>query len=142
MMIGDSHLDTIGVFLQKELYKIGIGSYSVSYQGCPPFTGLYTPGNKHKGCHEYNQSMLDYAEQNGITDIIILVAGFSSYLNGTSYNNGEGGIRGFEGVDLIEIKDKNLSQNNKEFQEFLRNIKNNYLLYLKNFVYLCFIHRL
>ena len=86
--------------------------------------------------------MLDYAEQNGITDII-LVAGFSSYLNGTSYNNGEGGIRGFEGVDLIEIKDKNLSQNNKkEFQEFLRNIKNNYLLYLKNFVYLCFIHRL
>ena len=57
--------------------------------------------------------MLDYAEQNGITDII-LVAGFSSYLNGTSYNNGEGGIRGFEGVDLIEIKDKNLSQNNKK----------------------------
>ena len=113
MMIGDSHLDTIGVFLQKELYKMGIGSYSVSYPGCPPFTGLYTPGNKHKGCHEYNQSMLDYAEQNGITDII-LVAGFSSYLNGTSYNNGEGGIRGFEGVDLIEIKDKNLSQNNKK----------------------------
>ena len=43
MMIGDSHLDTIGVFLQKELNKIGIGSYSVSYPGCPPFTGLYTP---------------------------------------------------------------------------------------------------
>ena len=43
MMIGDSHLDTIGVFLQKELYKMGIGSYSVSYPGCPPFTGLYTP---------------------------------------------------------------------------------------------------
>ena len=115
MMIGDSHLDTIGVFLQKELYKMGIGSYSVSYPGCPPFTGLYVPNEgMYKKCHAYNQSMLDYAEQNGITDII-LVAGFSSYLNGTSYNNGEGGVKtGFKGADLIEIKDKNLLQNNKK----------------------------
>ena len=41
LMIGDSHLDTMGSLIQKELYDLGIGSYSVSYPGCPPFSGLY-----------------------------------------------------------------------------------------------------
>lgn len=115
IMIGDSHLDTVGTFLQRELYKKGIGSYSVSYPGCPPLSGLYsfTAGAHHK-CHDYNQSMLNYAKQNGITDII-LVAGFSSYLNGTSYDNGEGGIKtGFNGADAIENKNIGLSLNNNK----------------------------
>ena len=116
MMIGDSHLDTIGSYLQHQLYKIGIGSYAVSYPGCPPFIGLYRPagGRSHK-CHEYNKSMLDYAKLNGITDII-LIAEFPHYLNGTPYDNGEGGIeRKTDGaVDTIDGRNKRLSQNNGE----------------------------
>ena len=106
MMIGDSHLDTMSTYLQKELYKIGIGSYSVAYPGCPPFIGLYGIYEKsyHK-CHEYNTSMLEYAKLNGIKDII-MIAAFPSYLNGRLYDNGEGGmIKGTNGaVDSIEEK--------------------------------------
>lgn len=119
MMIGDSHLDTIGTFLQRELFKKGIGSYSVSYPGCPPFIGLYVVnGGIHQKCNDYNQSMLDYAEQNGIKNII-MIAGFSSYLNGVPYDNGEGGILNvFKGADEIINKDKSSSINNNE--RFLR----------------------
>ena len=116
MMVGDSHLDTVGIYLQRELQKIGIGSYAVSYPGCPPFIGLYRiAGGKSHKCNDYNKSMLDYAKLNGITDII-LIAEFQHYLNGTPYDNGEGGIeRKTNGsVDTIEAMNKELLQNNSE----------------------------
>ena len=142
MMIGDSHLDTMGSLLQEKLYKKGIGSYSVSYPGCPPFIGLYVPSEgTHHRCHEFNQSMFDYAKQNGITDII-LIAAFPSYLNGTLYDNGEGGkMTGINSAAyVIDEKHKSLLQNNNErilkvtnvYKDQLSALSNKFRLFVVN----------
>ena len=139
LMIGDSHLDTMGSLIQKELYDLGIGSYSVSYPGCPPFSGLYGINEKknHK-CHEYNKSMLEYAKSNNIEDII-LIAAFPAYLEGKLYDNGEGGkVRGtYSPHDDIRNKNQitidnsqRLSRVSKIFSEQLSTLSSDYRIFL------------
>jgi peptidoglycan/LPS O-acetylase OafA/YrhL len=108
MFVGDSHLDAVGLQIQKRLFDLGVGSYAVSYSGCVPIRGLYRVDmdNPHL-CNEYNTSMLSYAKEKGITDII-LVGRFPLYLNGDRYHNGEGGVELGQPafVDTIERRGK------------------------------------
>ena len=92
MLLGDSHLQSIDILIQKRLYDLGIGSYSLPYAGCIPIQGLYrVDEDPHHQCNKYNQSMIEYARATGI-HTLILVARFPLYLNGNRYNNGEGGV--------------------------------------------------
>ncbi|WP_435116891.1 acyltransferase family protein [Candidatus Pelagibacter bacterium nBUS_49] len=116
MMIGDSHLDTIQLSLQEELYNLGIGTYAISYAGCIPFIGFYRTDldNSHR-CDEYNRSMINYAKSSNIKDIIF-IARFPLYINGKGYNNGEGGVEygTQDAVDLIGYPEKNIFETKNE----------------------------
>jgi len=139
MMIGDSHLDAIGSLLQRELYDLGISSYSVSYPGCPPIPGLYAiKSQKYLKCNEYNNSMLEYARSNNIKDII-LVAAFPSYINSEEYDNGEGGKINGTSNPYDDIKNRyQFSTDDKErilrvskiFKEQLSILSSDYRLFL------------
>jgi peptidoglycan/LPS O-acetylase OafA/YrhL len=104
MLIGDSHLDAIGIQIQQRFKELGVGSYSVSYRSCVALKGFYQIGqNLQHECHKYNQSMLQYARDLGI-ETLILISRFPLYLDGARYDNGEGGVEsgGPVAIDLIE----------------------------------------
>jgi len=104
MMIGDSHLESIGNQIQRQLKDLGIGSYNVSSGSCVSLKGLYLVGaSSGNDCHKYNQAMLEYAREIGV-ETVILISRFTLYAQGSRYDNGEGGVEsGLPSfVDLVE----------------------------------------
>ena len=123
MFIGDSHLGAVDIQIQKRLKSLGIGSYSASYSGCVPFKGFYTLGRgaDHE-CHQYNLSMLAYAEEIG-AETLILIARFPTYIHGSRYDNGEGGKEYGKPlpVDFIEHRSSPKNWKNPERRERVLN---------------------
>lgn len=104
MLIGDSHLDAVGIQIQQRFKELDIGSYYVSYTSCVALQGFYLVGqNLQHECHKYNQSMLQYARDMGV-ETLVLISRFPIYLDGSRYDNGEGGIEIGEPahIDVIE----------------------------------------
>ena len=104
MLIGDSHLEAIGTQIQRRLKDQGIGSYNVSSGSCVSLKGFYLVGaTLANDCHRYNQQMLEYAREIGI-ETVILISRFPFYVQGSRYDNGEGGIENGAPafVDLVE----------------------------------------
>lgn len=102
LMIGDSHLGAVGLQIQQRLFSLGIGSHAVT--GCGYIRGLYhVEGRRSQYCSEYYKSILDYARNNNISDII-MIARFPMYIHGNRYDNGEGGVESGDPfvVDTIE----------------------------------------
>lgn len=92
LLIGDSHLMTIGLQLQNKLKGLGYSSYALSYSGCIPIAGLFRADkDKSHQCKDYNEKMRVFAQAAG-TKTIIMVARFPAYLHRRLYDNGEGGI--------------------------------------------------
>tara|TARA_B100001093_G_scaffold352808_1_gene337301 strand:- start:1370 stop:3418 length:2049 start_codon:yes stop_codon:yes gene_type:complete len=92
LLIGDSHLDSMGLQIQRHLKDKNIGSYAISYSGCIPIRGLYRvdKDDSHM-CEEYNNMMVEFAKNNGVKTII-MIARFPLYIQGNRYDNGEGGV--------------------------------------------------
>lgn len=92
LMIGDSHLDAIGLQVLDRFAGLGTSAYALSYSGCVPISGLNrTDVDNSFQCVEYNEAVRDYARANGVKTIV-LVGRFPLYLLGDRYDNGEGGI--------------------------------------------------
>lgn len=92
LLIGDSHDVAISQVMGEELRARGIGYYNNSYSGCPPIRGLrrYDQSLKHK-CPEFNAAVYDYAADADISTVV-LTARHALYLNGSRFDNGEGGV--------------------------------------------------
>lgn len=116
LLMGDSHLETLGRQIQEQLFAQNVGSYSISYALCPPVTGLYivSKDSSHQ-CHEHNTAMLDYAESQGVSTII-LVGRFPLYQLGNRYDNEEGGVEkgDISHADTIDRVGTPASWNDKE----------------------------
>jgi peptidoglycan/LPS O-acetylase OafA/YrhL len=130
LLIGDSHLDSIGRQLLNKFEVSNLSAYALSYSGCVPISGL---GRASKGselqCAEYNKVVRSYAQTHGV-NTIILVARFPLYLLGDRYNNGEGGVEtGVPApVDVIE----NLSTQTDDDTERLRRVVERYRADIEN----------
>jgi peptidoglycan/LPS O-acetylase OafA/YrhL len=111
LLVGDSHLDSVGVQLLEQIEKLDLSAYALSYSGCVPISGL-TRNNKDKSydCPKYNKIIREYAELHGVKTII-LVSRFPLYLLGTRYDNGEGGIE--EGTPVPFDLNSNITANIK-----------------------------
>lgn len=112
LLIGDSHLDSIGRQLLDRFEASNLSAYALSYGGCVPVSGLSRSDMDNSfQCAEYNDVVRSYAKTHGVKTII-LVSRFPMYLSGNRYNNGEGGIETGNPVpvDLVE----NLANNGEE----------------------------
>jgi peptidoglycan/LPS O-acetylase OafA/YrhL len=130
LMIGDSHLSAVGLQIQKRLFNLDIGSHAVS--GCGYIRGLYHVGGRRSNyCAEYYKAIFDYAENNNITDIV-MIARFPMYLHGDRYDNGEGGVEAGDPfiVDTIEWQGASAKWDD---QDRLSRVENTYRQELKNF---------
>lgn len=92
LMLGDSHSAAIAPQVQQILARSNVGSLNLSYDACMPAIGLsrYNVGEEQP-CSKYMRRAIEYARNNKVKTIAIL-ARYSIYLEGTHFDNGEGGV--------------------------------------------------
>jgi peptidoglycan/LPS O-acetylase OafA/YrhL len=103
MLLGDSHAHALHQTFLTSLLANSIPSYSVSYSGCVPLLGFYRVDEKEDHlCNEFVEAALNYAKNSGIKTLV-LAGRFPLYLNGTRFDNMEGGLETGEPAFIDQI---------------------------------------
>lgn len=91
-LVGDSHAEALAEELRKAFERSDVGFMALTYEGCPPITGVYRVDEKddHK-CYEYNNNLSSYISENDNIEYVILHARWALYLEGLRFDNGDGG---------------------------------------------------
>nr|VFJ59992.1 MAG: Peptidoglycan/LPS O-acetylase OafA/YrhL, contains acyltransferase and SGNH-hydrolase domains [Candidatus Kentron sp. DK] len=102
-LIGDSHSDVIAFSLHSELGKRGMGLRHMWHSGCPLIRGLQLKNKNNSFCIQYTNDAFDIVISDPSIAYVILLTRFVRYYEGTTYDNGEGGVeRG--GLVYVDIK--------------------------------------
>ncbi len=88
-LIGDSHADTISYPLSKSLSALNLGVKQMTYGGCAPSPTFFRGGEFR--CREYNAQVREILNDSKYRNVIVM-ARWTIYLEGTGFDNGEGGI--------------------------------------------------
>lgn len=98
VIMGDSHSHAIAFETATMLQAEGLGTYFLSYGGCPVLPGFVRADRRDsQQCNAYIDSMLAYMRDNQIGTVII-AARFTQQLEGTGFDNGEGGVEHVSGA--------------------------------------------
>lgn len=101
LLVGDSHAQAVSEIVGHELRGRDIGFYESTYSSCPPLKGLKRFNSSAMAptfdCENFSNLTYSYATSIGISTVV-LTARFQSYLHGTAFNNGEGGVERFEEI--------------------------------------------
>lgn len=105
-LLGDSHAPTLDPPLRRELARKGLGLISLTNTGCLPVPGILRPNN-HRGhdCLAYNQAVWDYLASAPRTTII-LAGRWTLGLEGSRFNNQEGGVESGNVFDSSVVDEK------------------------------------
>ena len=92
-LVGDSLADALSLELGKSLDQKGLGFVNMSFISCPPILDLYRVdlGNNHK-CPEGNRETFSFLKENEKLRTIVLFSHWTAWLEGSNFDNGEGGI--------------------------------------------------
>ncbi len=88
-LIGDSHADTISLPLSNGLAAMDIGFKQMTYAGCAPSKTFFRGGAFR--CLEYNDAVRKVLENENYKSVVVM-ARWTVYLEGTLFDNGEGGV--------------------------------------------------
>jgi peptidoglycan/LPS O-acetylase OafA/YrhL len=104
---GDSHSDALAVALGDALSKSGLGMKHMWYASCPPIPGLHDAAQPARECERYTKDVLQRIENDNSIKAVVLAARWTLYLEGTFFNNGEGGNESTVPavIDAVEYKD-------------------------------------
>ncbi len=103
MLLGDSHAWAISEEIAKDLNAEGVSVYVATHSACLPVPGIYdldADVDNVDRCDQFINTALDWAEDNGIEQLI-LAGRYTSSLHGTVFNNEEGGVERSDGPDRI-----------------------------------------
>ena len=95
-LIGDSHADAlveelISSFSHRD--KNDIGLMALTRSECLPIKGVSRVGRKkNNGCYEHNEDVYSYIKSNDQIEYVIMAARWTLNLNGTRFDNREGGV--------------------------------------------------
>lgn len=93
-LLGDSHALAIAQVLGQAVHDAGLGYYDVSFPTCVPFSGLHYIGRYSEiACPEFNTAIRDSLLHSEI-ETVVITARFAWYLEGTSFDNSDGGVEG------------------------------------------------
>lgn len=93
VLIGDSHANALAPTLGSMLEDKGIAMTPLTRGGCVPVLGLSKSG-RPDDCTVYNELVYDFIYNTPEVEIVMLAARWTLALEGTRFNNGEGGIEG------------------------------------------------
>jgi len=88
-LVGDSHAESIGFALEKELKKTGQNLVVLSHNGCLPIKDIGRK-NQLQSCKNFVEFLYNDVFINNNT--VVLSSRWRLNIEGTRYNNGEGGI--------------------------------------------------
>jgi putative solute:sodium symporter small subunit len=91
---GDSHASAIAVSLAANLAKFEVGLRQFSQLGCIPVGGLRVASNNGDSCVDFNRETLNFLLKSKDIETFILVARWPMYLDGSKFDNKEGGHTG------------------------------------------------
>lgn len=113
VLFGDSHADAMAHALGQALTREKLGLRLVWYSSCPPVPGVQHPskGLDHR-CADYVREALDLLKADPKLVNVVLMARWPAYLEGTMFDNGEGGVEGRDPltVDGVEYRGKTRSE--------------------------------
>ncbi|MEP6021549.1 MAG: acyltransferase family protein [Paracoccaceae bacterium] len=93
VLLGDSHSDAIAGRLHEGLAEQGVGLKHMWLNGCPPVPGLrllHVPSSAL--CQQFNEEVFERLATDSALEYVVIAARFTIYLEGETYDNGEGGI--------------------------------------------------
>ena len=94
-LIGDSHAKAISNEMQIAFSKKNIGLLHSSYGGCPPIRNVYRAdlgSINDVDCYIFNEEMYRFIYDNKDIEYVVMVARWTSLIEGTRFDNTEGGI--------------------------------------------------
>lgn len=107
-LLGDSMADSLSRELDKASSEKRLSFLNMSFVSCPPVPGLYRVdlGENHK-CPQGNDETYSYLSGNKNIDTVILYAHWTAWLEGSNFDNGEGGVWVNDSwVDVVENHEK------------------------------------
>ena len=92
-LLGDSLAYSLSPELEKSLSDKGLGFINMSFMSCPPIADLYRVdlGTSHK-CPEGNRETFTFLSDKKNIETVILFSHWTAWLEGSNFDNGEGGI--------------------------------------------------
>ncbi len=92
-LLGDSHSDAIAGRLHEGLAQQGVGLKHIWLNGCPPVPGLHLLHRPSSAqCQTFNDKVFARLAADETLEYVVLAARFTVYLEGETYDNGEGGV--------------------------------------------------
>lgn len=99
-LMGDSHAQSIASYLEDESEKFGASVRQLTYTGCMPIIN-YRKSRNYESCSKYNDLVYQFIANDSSSEIIILLARWTANIEGSRYDNQEGGIeRGSAGYAI------------------------------------------
>lgn len=112
ILIGDSHAGALGGEALRSFDAANVDLYVMAHSSCVSFSGFYVSNQKYKlRCNRFFAGIEDYIRTSGIRTII-MANRWSLYIDGTPFDNGEGGIETLPPtyVDLYDRLDEQATQ--------------------------------
>lgn len=88
-LLGDSHADALSYALSLALQSSSLGVSQMTYGGCAPSETFFRVGEFL--CGRYNTQVMDVLNDARYRNVIMM-ARWTIYLEGTGFDNGEGGV--------------------------------------------------
>lgn len=113
ILIGDSHAAALAGEALRVFDANDADLYVMTHSACVGFSGFYVSSPKYRlRCNSFFTGIEDYIRKSG-TATIVLASRWSLYLDGTPFDNGEGGIELLKPtyVDLFDRLGETTSQN-------------------------------
>lgn len=131
-ILGDSHATAISDQLSLSLSNYDTNLMSLTYFSCMPTIGIYVQSVVNR-CAEYNSSVFDYISSNPKIDTVVLVGRWTRALEGTRFNNQEGGHESGESRYALPVGTEFESFSNSDRIDLVGNlIKETVLKYISS----------
>jgi peptidoglycan/LPS O-acetylase OafA/YrhL len=112
ILIGDSHAGALGGEALRSFDAANTDLYVMAHSACVGFSGFYVSNPKYRlRCNPFFTGIEDYIRKSGM-ETVIMVSRWSLYIDGTPFDNGEGGIESLQPtyVDLFDRLDEHARQ--------------------------------
>ena len=94
-LMGDSHAGAIAYEMQKAFSEEGVGLLLAKKNRCPPIQNVYRADRRFMtdlSCYENSEEIYRFIRNNKDIEFVVLLARWTLTLEGTRFNNKEGGV--------------------------------------------------
>ena len=112
ILIGDSHAAALAGEALRSFDANNVDLYVMTHSACVGFSGFYVSNPKYKlRCDPFFRGIEDYIQKSDMATVI-MASRWSLYVDGTPFDNGEGGIESLKPtyIDLLDRLDEHASQ--------------------------------